>query len=41
MSIRARGLPMIEGWVSAIETMPELSAATAALTRRAPDGRIC
>jgi CelD/BcsL family acetyltransferase involved in cellulose biosynthesis len=30
---------MIEGWVSAIETMPELSAATAALTRRAPDGR--
>ncbi|MET1111568.1 MAG: GNAT family N-acetyltransferase [Allosphingosinicella sp.] len=30
---------MIEGWVTAIETMPELSAATAALARRRPAGR--
>jgi len=30
---------MIEGWVTAIETMPELSAATAALTRRRPEAR--
>jgi CelD/BcsL family acetyltransferase involved in cellulose biosynthesis len=30
---------MIEGWVTAIEAMPELSAATAALTRRGPADR--
>lgn len=30
---------MIEGWVTAIETMPELSAATAALARRRPAAR--
>ncbi|HYJ84012.1 MAG TPA: GNAT family N-acetyltransferase [Allosphingosinicella sp.] len=30
---------MIEGWASAIETMPELSAATAALARRRPGTR--
>ncbi|HEX8574081.1 MAG TPA: GNAT family N-acetyltransferase [Allosphingosinicella sp.] len=29
---------MIEGWVTAIETMPDLSAATAALVRRPPAG---
>ncbi|HEX9966165.1 MAG TPA: GNAT family N-acetyltransferase [Allosphingosinicella sp.] len=28
---------MIEGWVSAVETMPDVSAATAALTRRRHD----
>ncbi|HEX9946550.1 MAG TPA: GNAT family N-acetyltransferase [Allosphingosinicella sp.] len=31
---------MIEGWVSAIETMPDLSAATAALTRRVSASRL-
>jgi CelD/BcsL family acetyltransferase involved in cellulose biosynthesis len=30
---------MIEGWVTAIETMPELSTATAALARRRPGAR--
>lgn len=30
---------MIEGWVAAIETMPELSAATAVLARRRPAAR--
>lgn len=31
---------MIEGWITAVETMPEVSAATAALTRRrSPAGR--
>src|SRR3712207_5224277 len=30
---------MIEGWVAAAETMPDLSAATAALARRRPAAR--
>jgi CelD/BcsL family acetyltransferase involved in cellulose biosynthesis len=30
---------MIEGWVTAIETMPDVSAATAALARRRPGAR--